>query len=77
MNKEINKLLEEVAKKETASLRQLLCKNSDLSIVVNQEQKFEALNIGCNNPRRDGSAWCEECAKKYHETKEASREISK
>lgn len=74
MEKDVKKLLEEVAKKETSDLSRLLCKNADLSIVVNKEQKFEAHNLGCNNPRRDGSAYCKECSDKYASEK-TSREI--
>ena len=38
-----------------------LCKNAEVSL----GEKFEVLNTGCPNHRRNGSAWCQECSDKH------------
>lgn len=29
---------------------------------------YETENTGCKNPKRSGSAWCQECSDKHHKT---------
>lgn len=49
------------------------CKNQSFDYKVSKQfqdhmdrsYKFDIINDGCNNPRRNGSAWCQECSDKF------------
>lgn len=46
------------------------CKNGNFILEKDKTKlEFTAVNSGCNNPRRDGSAWCGNCANLHHSNK--------
>jgi hypothetical protein len=67
----IYKNQEDFANMMLAKQTQYYCKNSDLKIVTKEgeEDKTEITldiqNDGCKNPRRSGSAYCQECSDKH------------
>lgn len=61
--------------------KNLICKNGKFSIetvyknepnkdnVLERKPELQIENTGCKNPRRNGSAFCQECADKYNQNK--------
>ena len=50
-----------------------VCKNSNYTGIIpvegSKEYEHTWSNSGCKNPRRNGSAYCQECSNKHHEEK--------
>jgi len=43
------------------------CKNADMTVVEDKKlNTWVPKNNGCENPRRMGSAWCQECSDKFN-----------
>lgn len=50
--------------------KNITCKNGKFSFTLRKgeehETRFKVSNTGCNNPRRNGSAFCEDCARIFN-----------
>jgi hypothetical protein len=47
-------------------------KNSTCKNARQDGEKWEL--VGCTNPRRPGSSWCQKCSEEYHNPKDATPE---
>ena len=56
--------------KHAKNMQRSLCTNADVKIMVKDEgmksEESDVDNIGCRNPRRQGSKYCQECSDKHH-----------
>lgn len=62
---------EDMAKAIIETKRQYTCKNEQLEIITVPDKKDKTVikldiqNLACDNKRRHGSAYCQECSDKY------------
>lgn len=43
---------------------------------TSKTKRGECMNEDCKNPRRDGSAFCQECSDKYHKENDTCKDKS-